>query len=328
LGPVTTRELARLLPGGALVAGLTLAAYVAASLTTSVSSLIWALLLGAVFVNVVGRRPPLDPGITFAARRVLRIGVALLGLRMSIHLLATIGFRGLAVVVCSLTITLLATVWLGRRLGLPPPLALLIATGSAICGASAIAAMEPVAGASEDEVAFAVGTVTLFGTVALLILPVLGSRALGLGDDPYGVWAGASVHEVAQVVAATAGVSAVALKVGTIVKLARVTMLAPVVAIVASRRGRHIDTGRLPVPVFVLAFLGFVVLRSTGWLPGGLVHQATRLDVVLLTAALAGLGLGVDVRRLRHLGWRPIALGFASWILIASVSLALVTALY
>ncbi|RDI75871.1 putative membrane protein [Gaiella occulta] len=322
----------KVFPGIMLVAGLSAAAYTLMLLVPTTSSLIWALLLGAVTVNLIGPRPRLHPGIAFAAKPLLRLGVALLGIRMSVSLFLSIGWRGLLIVPVSLAATLLLTVALGKRLGLPPALALLIGTGSSICGASAIAAMESVSDAKEEETAFAVATVTLFGSAAMLGLPLVGENLLGLSPSVYGVWAGASVHEVAQVVGATAGVSAVALKVGTVVKLARVTLLAPSVAVVGSLRNRQAAStgaGRaLPVPTFVLAFLGLVALRSTGWVPDVVVRGTTTLDTLLLTAALAGLGLGVDVRRLRRLGLRPIVLGFASWLLIAGISLVLILALY
>lgn len=325
-------SVSKIFPGLMLVAGLTAAAYGLMHLVPTISSLIWALLLGAVTVNLMGHRPRLHPGVVFAAKPLLRIGVALLGVRMSVSLFLSIGWRGLLIVAISLAATLLLTVLLGRRLGLPPALSLLIGTGSAICGASAIAAMESVTETEEEETAFAVATVTLFGSAAMLALPLIGGPLLGLSPSSYGIWAGASVHEVAQVVGATAGVSAVALKVGTVVKLARVTLLAPSVAIVGGLRNRGSRPAgarrTLPIPLFVLAFLAIVALRSTGWLPAAVVSGTTAFDTLLLTAALAGLGLGVDVRRLRRLGFRPILLGLASWLLIAGISLSLILALF
>jgi uncharacterized integral membrane protein (TIGR00698 family) len=183
--------------------------------------------------------------------------------------------------------------------------------------------MESVSEASREEAAFALATVTALGTVAMVGLPFL-RTPIGLDMTDYGIWSGASVHEVAQVVGATAGVSAVALKIGTLVKLARVALLAPLVFGFAVSRGRSRPAGTPLLPLFVIGFLVLAGVRTTGVLSSRVVADLTRIDVLLLAAGMAGLGLGLELARLRGLGMRPLILGFASWIVIALVSLALV----
>ncbi len=321
----TATERARLLvPGLALVAAIVLVSDRIPDYVSGTSALIWALALGAVIANSGLMRPSFEPGIRVASRRILRIGVALLGIRLSLGVVGDLGLRTIVVIVGSIVLTFVATLVMGRILGVSGPLTLLIATGTGICGASAIVAMEEVSEATREEAAFALATVTALGTVAMVGLPFL-RTPVGLDMTDYGIWSGASVHEVAQVVGATAGVSAVALKIGTLVKLARVALLAPLVLGYAMSRGRGRPPGTPLVPLFVVGFLALAAVRSADVLSDDVVADLTRIDVLLLAAGMAGLGLGLELSRLRGLGVRPLMLGFVSWFVIALVSLALVT---
>lgn len=316
-----------LAPGLGLAAAVAVVAYGISHLEPRISALVAALLLGMVVSNVVaGRRATLTPGARFAARRILRVGIALLGLRISLELIGDVGWRGVVVAVAAVGFTLPFTVWLGRRLGVSPALSLLIGAGCGICGAAAVVAMEPVAEAKDEEAGFALATVTALGTIAMLALPVLGTSALGLSDDDFGLWTGGSVHEVAQVVGAAGGVSAAALAVATIVKLTRVVLLVPVIVVTAVIKGRAGGRRGNPVPLFVALFLVAVAIRSTGVLPDSLVGHVTDLDTALLACAMAGLGLTIDVAQLRRLGGRPLVLGATSSASLALVILGLVTA--
>lgn len=318
-----------LLPGLALVAACTLASYLAARLLPTLSPLIWAVFVGMAVASVWRVPATLQPGARFAARSLLRVGVALLGLRIVLGQLVAIGLPGLAVIGVVVPATLLGTLWLGRRLGIPPALSLLVGTGSAICGASAIVAMDAVTESDEEDVTVAVATVTVFGTAAIMVLPLLQEHLLHLGTVAYGTWAGSSIHEVAQVVAAAAPMGSEAVRVATVVKLTRVVMLVPLLLGVTTiqRRTAANSTslpGGLPVPLFVLGFLACVGIASLRILPAGVSAGAGQLDVALLAAALAGLGLMVDMRAIVRLGWRPLVLGAGAWALAGACSLAAV----
>jgi uncharacterized integral membrane protein (TIGR00698 family) len=320
----TATERARVLvPGLALVAVIVFVADRVGDAVSGTSALIWALAIGAVIANTGLLRPSLAPGIRYASRTVLRLGVALLGIRLSLGTVGDLGLRTIVVILVSIAVTFTATLLIGRLLGVSRPLVLLIATGTGICGASAIAAMESVSEADHEEAAFALATITALGTVAMVSLPLL-REPLGLRMTDYGIWSGASVQEVAQVVGATAGVSTVALKIGTLVKLARVALLAPLVFGFAVSRGRSRPAGTPLVPMFVLGFLALAAVRTTGILPARVVADLARLDVLLLAGGMAGLGLGLHLSRLRGLGLRPLVLGLVAWMVIALVSLALV----
>jgi uncharacterized integral membrane protein (TIGR00698 family) len=311
--------------GLAVVALLVAGAFGCSSLVPAASPLLWAMALGIPAGTWARSRPATAPGVAFAATHLLRAGVALLGLRISVGDLAEVGLGGLGVAAGTIAVTLPATRWLGRRLRVPGDLALLVATGSAICGASAIAAMNAVVRAREEDVGYAVATVTVFGTAAMLLLPVA-AALLGLGDAQAGLWAGASVHEVAQVTVAGAAVSTAALKVATLVKLCRVVLLAPTVALVGGRSHRPAH-GAARVPGFVLAFLVLVAIRSLLPVPAAALDAAGVLSTVLLAGGLAALGMGIRPRALHGAGARPLLLGLAAWGIAATTALALVLAI-
>ena len=216
---------------------------------------------------------------------------------------------------------------LARLMGVRPGLGLLVATGYSICGASAVAAMEPLADADEEEVAYAIGLVTLCGSLSIIVLPAIG-HALGLSAEQFGTWAGAGVHDVGQVTATASAYAEASLAPALLVKLTRVVLLAPMVAGVGVwRRRQHAavaEDGRRPpiVPLFVVGFLAAIALRATGWLSADALDTAKNIEQALLTAGMFGLGCGVAFGRLRRLGGRPLALGLASWAVIAVVALA------
>jgi uncharacterized integral membrane protein (TIGR00698 family) len=205
---------------------------------------------------------------------------------------------------------------------------LLVATGFSICGAAAVAGMAPVADADEEDVATAVALVTVYGSVALVALPLV-AGVLGLSDRTAGLWAGMSVHEVAQVVAAAGTVSAAALTVAVVAKLARVLLLAPLVAGagVARRRAHGGRAGagagrRAPlVPLFVVGFVAAVLVRSAGVVPGAVLPAVKPVTTLALAAAMTALGTQIHVGRLVRTGGRPLALGAAATVVAAGVSL-------
>jgi uncharacterized integral membrane protein (TIGR00698 family) len=293
-----------------------------------VSALIVALALGVLLANSPWHRPILRPGTRLASRRLLRAGVVLLGLQLSIGDLARLGGPVLVVVVVTVAATFVFTWWVGVRLGVGEGHSLLVAAGFAVCGASAVAAMDRVADNDDEDVASAVAMVTIFGTLCILALPLL-REPLGLAAVAYGQWVGVSVHEVAQVVAAAAPAGPGAGTAALVVKLTRVAMLAPLVAGTAvvlrkRRRGHRTEQRRREpvVPLFVLGFLAMAALRSVGVLPGEVLDGGRLASMLLLTAALFGLGTGVKVRNLRAAALNSLALGAVSTTFAAALGLA------
>ena len=296
-------------------------------LVPQVGILTWAIGLGVAAANL-GLLPKAGTrSLGLVTKKLLRVGIVLLGFSVSFASITALGLPMIAVVAVSLVGTLLFTTWLGRRMGLSPARSLLIGTGTAICGASAIAAMEDTAGADEEDVTAAIAMVTLFGTAALILLPLL-QGPLSLTDLQFGEWAGASVHEVGQVVAAASPAGAAVVATAIVVKLTRVVMLAPVVAAVSvvqrMKSPVRADEGRRTplVPLFVLGFLACVALRSTGLIPESVLGGITHIQVAALGAALFGMGCSVKVASLLRKSGAVMVVSTLGTLFIGGVSLA------
>jgi uncharacterized integral membrane protein (TIGR00698 family) len=317
-----------LLPGLAMTTAGVGVSVLVNRLVPPLSALTVAVVIAALLANARMLPSSTRAGTQFAAKRLLRVGVALLGLQLSALEVARLSGSGLAVVLIVVIVTFFGTQWLGRCLGVSPGLSLLVATGFSICGAAAIAAMEGVGEADEEEVAYAITLVTVYGCLAIVLLPLL-RAPLGLGEVAFGTWAGASVHEVAQVVATASAVGSGAMASAVVVKLTRVVFLAPMVAGVglARRRRDGVTAGnaRPPIlPLFVVAFLAMIAVRSVGVVPTAWLAWLKTIDSLLLAAALFGLGTNVDVAKLRSTGLRPLALGLLASIFVAAVAYACV----
>jgi uncharacterized integral membrane protein (TIGR00698 family) len=293
----------------------------------AIGVLTWAVALGMLAGNTRLLPAAAGAALSRVTRRLLRVGIVLLGFSVSFGAIAALGLGTVGLVAGTLVTTLVVTTWLGNRVRLGRARGLLIGTGFAICGASAIAAMEETAGAGEEDVAVGIAMVTLFGTVAMVLMPLLW-HPLGLSDVQYGVWAGASIQEVGQVVAAAGAGGAAVVGVAVVVKLTRVLLLAPVVAAVSVRRrmsSSERSTGaKRPaiVPLFVLGFVACVAVRSTGILPAGALAAISQVQVAALAAALFGMGAGVKLRSLLQRSGAVLGVAAASTILVAGVALA------
>src|SRR6516165_2451693 len=327
----------RLLPG--LLFAFTLAA-VAFELRnllgiTALSPLIIAIVLGMAFRNTMGIPGAFKPGVVFSTRRILRFAIVLLGLQLSFAQLVKVGTVGLAVIAVTLACTFMFTVWLGHRLGIDRKLAQLIAAGTSICGASAIIATNTVTGASDEDVAYAVACVTVFGSASMLLYPAL-AGLLQLTPHSFGLWAGASIHEIAQVVAAAFQNGVDSGNFGTIAKLSRVMLLAPMILALGYVRSGNRRTDcvepckqqSIPVPWFVLGFVAMMLFNSFDLLPHLEKAYIVQTTTFLRTVALAAMGLETDIRKLRAKGWKPLLLGAGSWLFISVFSLALIELAY
>ncbi len=310
-------------PGLVITGAAIVASLVIAELVAAVSALTVAVVLGIVVGNVVRLPEAARPGLAWAMRRLLRAGVVLLGLRLAVGQLVGLGIGTIAAVLILVTVTFLGTVALGRLLGASRGLSMLVATGFSICGASAIAAMDGVIDRDDEDVATSIAMVTIFGTVAMLVLPVIGT-GLGLTDPQLGRIAGGSVHEVGQVVAAASPAGAAAVAVAVVVKLSRVVLLAPLVMLVGlAERRRSGATGERPpvLPLFVVGFLTAVAVRSTGLLPEVVLAGAEQVTTLLLAGALFGLGTSVRVRALLRTGPKAFVLGLCSTVLVTATTM-------
>lgn len=258
-----------------------------------------------------------------ATRLLLRLGVAALGLQLPFGDIVGIGPAGLVVIVVTVAVTFRGTLLVGRRLGLDDGFVLLLSAGFSICGAAAIAGVQDSVRAKDKFVALAVALVTLFGSAMIVLIPWL-SAAIGLSDHQAAIWAGASIHEVAQVAAAGSLIGGSALALAMTVKLGRVALLAPISALLA-RKSKGASAPL--VPWFILAFAAAVAVRSTGLLPQSVLDGADLAITLLLGAGMYGLGMGIRAKDLWPLPVQALVLATTSTLIAGGTSLALVLAL-
>jgi uncharacterized integral membrane protein (TIGR00698 family) len=292
------------------------------------SPMILAIVIGALVRNVGTVPERAQPGLRFALRRVLRFAIVLLGFQITAAQVVDVGGTGIAIIAASLIATFAVTVRMGRLLGVDARLTELIAAGTSICGASAVIATNTVTRAPDEDVAYAVACVTVFGSLSMVLYPLL-LPLLPFGPHAYGLWTGASIHEIAQVVAAAFQDGSDAGHFGTIAKLSRVMMLAPLVlglGWIASRRSGAAGAGasNVPMPWFVFGFLALTAFNSIMPVDPDLKAWIIQITVFLLSVALAAMGLETDVRKLRAKGLRPLLLGAAAWAFISLFSLVLI----
>jgi uncharacterized integral membrane protein (TIGR00698 family) len=326
----------RLLPGLAVAAGGLTLAFAVHALVPSLPILTLCVVFGVVLGQIPAMRSPLDgplqPGLALSSRRLLRIGVVLLGLKLSLVDIVDLGAPMLVAVVVVVLLTFFGTLFMGRLARLPGDQPLLLAAGFAICGVSAIGAMAAVTRSKQSEMALPAALVTLCGSLAIVVLPLL-HGPLGFTDLQFGAWAGASVHDVGQVVAVaqTAGASALALAIA--VKLTRVLLLAPLVAGVGLYRrirvAEETDAASGPrppiVPLFVLGFLAAMVVRTYLPVPDGVLEAADLVQTVLFGLALVALGSSIRLVSLVRTSGRALVVGLAAWVLVAALAWGAVT---
>ena len=295
-------------------------------------ALVLAILVGTVVRTTWNPGPRWKAGIVFSGKTLLEVAVVLLGASLSATTLAAMGpaqlFGILAVVATAISVSYV----LGRLLGLRHRLAVLVACGNSICGNSAIAAVAPVIGADGEDVAASIAFTAVLGVVIVLGLP-LAAPLLHMNGMQYGVLAGLTVYAVPQVLAATAPLGAVAVQVGTLVKLVRVLMLGPVVLTLALlTRRQDAATGGRPklrqlVPWFIVGFLGLAALRSAGLLPQAALAPAAVVATWLTVLSMAALGLATDLRSVARAGGRVTAAVVLSLLVLGAASLGLIRVL-
>ncbi|WJR75932.1 YeiH family protein [Bradyrhizobium sp. NP1] len=318
------------LPGLAVATAIAVGAYLARRIPgmATFSPMILAILIGMAFHNIVGTPSIARPGIAFGMRRLLRIAIVLLGFQLTAAQIAAVGGRALLIVAATLVATFVFTVYAGRALGVDRKLTELIAAGTSICGASAIVATNTVTDGSDEDVTYAIACVTVFGSIAMFGYPVL-QHLLHLDPRAYGLWSGASIHEIAQVVAAAFQNGQRAGELGTMTKLARVMLLAPTVLALSIKARLSPGSTRVravspPVPWFVLGFIAVVAANSAISIPADARDVIATVTTFLLSVALAAMGLETDIVKLYARGFRPAILGAAAFLFIAAFSLTLI----
>ncbi len=317
----------------------------------AISGIMMAILLGILVNNLFTLPEVLRPGIKFSVVRILRLGIVLLGIRLSIVEAGSIGLRSLPIIIGTVLAALAIVTYVSKRVGLSERLGTLIAVGTSICGATAIVATAPTIGARDDEVSYAVACITLFGVVAMLVYPFAAHWLFEADTFQAGMFLGTAVHETAQV----AGAGLVyqqyfddpkALDVATVTKLVRnlsMLVVIPLMAVLYHRRST--EGGKAPkwytmIPLFIVGFAAMSILRTLGDMgekPFGLLEPAQWKSIVgfvkqvatyCLAVAMAAVGLGTSIKGLRQIGLKPLAVGLFSALLVGLVSFVLVSTIY
>lgn len=319
------------LPGLALASAIGLAAYEAGRLVPEVGGPVIAVVCGIVVATLAGHRPAWVPGIRFGTHQLLKAAIVLLGFGLSLGTVWATARASGVVMLGTLATGLGAAALVGRLVGVRGHRQALVGVGTAICGASAIAAVAGVLEPEDDDVAYAITVIFVFNVAAVLTFPVL-ARVMHLGGHGFGLWAGTAVNDMSSVVAATSVFGHGSLHTGVVVKLARTLMILPVAgALFAHRRHREAPEARRSgarallrsFPLFLVAFLAASLARTTGLVGGSLAAGAGKASLVVITVALAAVGLSARPDHIRRAGLRPLAFGAILWVVVAGTSLAL-----
>ncbi|QNB46563.1 putative sulfate exporter family transporter [Thermanaerosceptrum fracticalcis] len=305
-----------------------------------VSGVTIAILIGMAIENSVGLASIFKAGVHFSQKKILKIAIILLGLSLSFITVITTGSKALIIILICISFALTITYFLGKKLGLPEKLAVLIGVGTAICGSTAIVASSPAIAAKDEEVSFSVGTITVFGVIAVFLYPILGKLLL-LSDMQFGTWAGVAVNDTSQVVAAGFAYSEAAGKIATVVKLTRTVLLAPLVLILGIIYTKKQDIGTKDkvnyikiFPWFVVGFIAMAVLRTIGdtlfaaqsfW--PVLLEQSKELSKFLIVMAMSGVGLLTNFEQMKKVGLKPFITGLIASLIMAVFSLSMIYAL-
>jgi uncharacterized integral membrane protein (TIGR00698 family) len=318
---------AQYFPGVAVATAVALAASFIAQ-RYGAPAMLMGLLLGMAF-HFLNETPRVGPGLELVAVKALRLGVALLGLRLTVADVASLGWTPVLLVVCAVLATLLFGVVLGRLLGCERQLGVLTGGSVAICGASAAMAISSVLPKGPDtqrQTLFTIIGVTSLSTIAMVLYPIIGD-VLQFNDQEMGIFIGATIHDVAQVVGAGYSVSPTTGDLGTFIKLLRVAMLVPVVLMIGIifRNKVSAAADREKAPAFPLFLIGFIVLfavNSTGLIPGDLIQPVANLAPALLLVAIAALGIRTSMQEVMTIGLKPVLLIVGETLFIAAIIVA------
>ena len=281
----------------------------------------------------------LMPGANFAAKSLLPLGIVLMGVKFDLLSVLKVSGQALLINLICLLIAYVVTMWLCKRLGVDEKMSALITIGTAICGGSAIVAAAPVVKANQTQVAIAMTIVSLYGLIAIFVLPLLG-HAFGLDEFQFGVWAGASIQAVPQVVAAGFAFGVIAGQTATIVKMVRILLLAPMVMLIGVKHhqsDKSIDSAQKQgawyqyFPKFILYFLIVVILNTLGLFSFldrltdlAISHYIAEISAFCMTMAMVGVGLNTDLVILLKSGGKPLLAGGLAMLILLIISLLLI----
>ena len=301
-------------------------------LQPAISPLAICVLFGFLASNFATWPTWADAGTKVAGKRIMRLGVALLGFQLSVTALRAIGLKGVLTVLLVVTFTIFGILLLSKLFGMTGDLGLLIGVGFGVCGATAVAAIRPQTRATQEETSYAIALISLCGTLSIVVLPFLG-HVMNLSTATFGAWAGAAVHDVGQVIATASVWNTDAISAAIVVKLARVCLLAPIVLVLSIRHRRYLKSinqsqataEKVPlIPFFVLGFIAVAFFHNTVELPKRITEDIVLISKLMLGAGLVALGANVKWSNIKKIGPKPMVMGLIAWVIVAGVALSAV----
>lgn len=293
-----------------------------------IGSAIFAIIIGMVVNHFIRLPDSLTPGIKYSGKKILHYSIIVLGFTLSFQAIGEVGLHSLPIIISTLIGVFIVVYVVMKLLRLDSKLSILIGVGTAICGGSAIAATSPVIKARESQVAYAISTIFLFNIIAVFIFPPLG-HLLHMSQTAFGYFGGTAINDTSSVVAATANYGEHALATGTIVKLTRTLMIVPIVLFFTyltvkqeKERESNVSIGHI-FPWFIVWFVLASLISTVLNFPPMLIHVFHHIALFLITIAMAGIGLTVDIKQFKQAGVKPMILGLFTWLVVIVISLVM-----
>jgi uncharacterized integral membrane protein (TIGR00698 family) len=298
--------------------------------------MIISIILGMIWKLVMKVPVEYSAGITFSSKSLLRLGIMFMGIRLNIQQIVNTGFSVILIDVIVVIFTLVVVIYLGKLTSIDRDLAVLIGVGTAVCGAAAILAVAPLIKAKKEHIALSVACISILGTIGTIIYTFL-YPSLGLEPKLYGVLVGSTLHELAHVIAAADPSGEIGSEMAIVIKLGRVALLIPVAFVLGflynktekeKKKNKKHRLKDLPIPWFIFGFLGFSLINTFVFIPAILIDGIITTSVVLMSMAMAGLGLGINMIEFKKAGFKPVivgVIGFATLTVLGSFLLTLLS---
>ncbi|MCG7339973.1 YeiH family protein [Staphylococcus sp. ACRSN] len=291
-----------------------------------IGSAIFAIIIGIIINNIIWIPKKYEAGIQFSSKKILHYSIVVLGFSLSFQSIGTVGWKSLPIIIITLFAAFFTVFLFMKLFKVNENLGILIGVGTSICGGSAIAATSPVIKAKESEVAFAISTIFLFNLIAVFIFPPIG-HILHMNQMTFGYFGGTAINDTSSVIAATSSYGNKALEIGAIVKLTRTLMIIPVVLYFTYRTIKKEQEQNTDVaiknifPWFILWFVIASIISTVFHFPAFVINIFQQLSVFLITMAMAGIGLTVNLKQFKSTGIKPILLGLVTWIVVIVTSI-------
>ncbi|GAA0179597.1 YeiH family protein [Clostridium sediminicola] len=299
---------------------------IAESFNINLEALTIAIIIGIIYNNTIGTSDVLKDGVKFSLKRLLKIGIVLLGFKLNIYSVMKLGPKILVMVIIYVSLALALAILLRKVFGVNKKLATLLGVGSCICGASAVVAMAPCINADDDDSVIAVSIVSFLGAIGVLVYSAVAASGLSITDVQYGVWSGISLHGVAHAIAAAFARGEVSGEIGTFVKMTRVLMLVPVSIILGYMFNSDNETTskKAKFPMYVLYFIIAGVINSLGIIPVEITKILTKTSSIFILMAMTAMGLSVHFKSLINKGMKAFLLGTLLFVTLSSLSLLVI----